>query len=132
MVAKSRNAIAYIAIQASSGKRYNPKLQLNGKNIPFIANKPEFSSPAKTTDNTSPTSSPNSLTRWIRPSDQKTETLPVQSGNLPSVELGPIHSGTANLMGKLLPRGQGYSLSQEIVWSSQISRSITPLPPKGE
>ena len=54
-----------LAIQASSGKRYDPKLQLNGETIPFIANKPssfweiqsEFSSPAKTTNNTSPTSS---------------------------------------------------------------------------
>ena len=28
-----------LAIQASSGKRYDPKLQLNGETIPFIANK---------------------------------------------------------------------------------------------
>ena len=27
------------AIQASTGKRYDPKLHLNGENIPFIGNK---------------------------------------------------------------------------------------------
>ena len=33
-------------------------------------------------------------------------------------------------MGELHPRSQGYSLSQELVRSSQINQSITPLPPE--
>ena len=61
-----------------------------------------------------------------------TKTPLVQSGNLPSVELGHVHPGIANLMGELHLRSQGYSLSQEVVWSSQVSWPITPLPPKGQ
>ena len=128
-----------LGMQTSSRKRYDPKPQLIGENIPFIANKTLKFLGGQIRVLQSCKEHKQYLSDKLSqlldkvnktPVTRKTEIPFVQSGNLPSIELGSIHSGTAIFMSKFHPRSQGYSLSQEVVRFSQISRFITPLPPE--